>query len=121
MNFNNFSWHDSVIKDINIDRNKPGINDSIKFEIESVEGNNIELLFEDTYWANMVLNFGIVADETILDACICNNQDVDLVDFYSKWEGSMDNINLNLYMIRLNSTGSIIKIIAKGFKIIEKQ
>lgn len=120
MNFNDFNWHDSIIKNINIDRNKPGINDNIKFEIEWAEGSKIELVFEETYWANMMLNFGIVADETILSACIGDDKDLDLVDFYSKWNGSMDNVNLNSYTIRLNSTGGIIKIIAKRFKIIEK-
>jgi hypothetical protein len=120
MNFNDFNWHDSVIKNITIDRNKPGINDIINFEIEWAEGSKVELVFEDTYWANMTLNFGIVADETILNACIGDDKDPDLVDFYSKWKGLMDNVKLNSYLIRLNSTGGTIKIIAKAFKIIEK-
>ena len=55
-----------------------------------------------------------------MSACIGDDKNIDLIDFYSKWNGSMDSVNLNLYMIRLNSTGGIIKIIAKGFKIIEK-
>ncbi len=118
--FNDFNWHDSIIKSINIDRNKPGINDNIKFIIEWAEGNKNELVFEEIYWAYMIFNFGIVADETILSACIGDDKNIDLIDFYSKWNGSMDSVNLNLYMIRLNSTGGIIKIIAKGFKIIEK-
>lgn len=120
MNFNDFNWHDSVIKNIAIDRSKPGINDVIRFEIEWEEGGRVDLVFEGTYWANMSLNFGIVADETILSACIGDEKDPDLVSFYSKWNGLMDNICLNSYLINLNSTGGVIKIIAKGFKIMEK-
>lgn len=120
MNFEYFDWHDSIIKSIDIDRNKPGINDSIKFNIKKVEGGNIELVFEETYWANFILNFGIVADETILDAYIADSTDIDLVKFYSNWKGAMNNVKLDLYVIKLNSTGGSIKILAKGFKIIDK-
>jgi hypothetical protein len=120
MIFNDFNWHDSIIKNITIDRNKPGIIDIINFEIEWADGGKAELVFEDTYWANLTLNFGIVADETILSACMGDDKDPDLIDFYSRWKGLMDNINLNSYLIRLNSTGGIIKIIAKGFIITDK-
>jgi len=120
MNFNDFKWHDSVIKNITIDRNKPGINDIINFEIDLIDGGKIELIFEGIYWVNMNLNFGIVADETILNAWIGDDTDTDLIDFYSKWRGLMDNLKLDTFIIELNSTGGIIKIIAKAFKIIEK-
>lgn len=120
MSFDDFNWHDSIVKNINIDRDKPGINDIITFDIEWAQGGNIQLVFEETYWANMMLNFGIVADETILDANIEDSKDSDLVEFYSKWKGSMDSVSLNIYSIKLNSTGGLIKIIAKGFKVIEK-
>ena len=121
MNFNDFNWHDAVIKKITVDRNKPGIIDIVNFEIEWPEGGRVELIFEEAYWAKMTLNFGIVADETILNAFIGDETDQDIINFYSKWKGLMDNIDLNSYLINLNSTGGIIKIIANRFKVIEKQ
>lgn len=117
MKFNDFDWHDSIIKNISIDRSMPGIKDDIKFDIECVNGNRIELLFEEIYWVNMVLNFGIVADETILSANVEDANDSDLIELYSKWNGFLDDIILKSYTIRLNSTGGIIKVISKGFKI----
>ena len=118
MNFNDYYWHDSVIKSISINRNNPGIIDEISFDIQWNEGILERLNFEDVYWASLMLNFGIVADETIMRANVLDNNDSDLVNFYEKWGGLMDNVKLQVYLIELNSTGSLIKIIAKGFKTI---
>ena len=68
----------------------------------------------------MLLNFGIIANENILNACIGDQTDQDFINLYSKWKGKLDKINLQLYLINLNSTGGITKIIAKTFKIKEK-
>jgi len=120
MNFNDFNWHDAVIKNITIDRNNPGLKDNVCFEIQWPEGGKGELIFEDIYWINMNLNFGIVSNETILNASIRDNNDEDLINFYLKWKGFMDNVQLNSYVINLNSTGGTIKIIAKKFKVVDK-
>jgi hypothetical protein len=66
MNFNDFIWHDAVIENISIDRNNPGINDSIKFDICWPSNDKSILIFEDVYWANFNLNFGVIGDESIL-------------------------------------------------------
>lgn len=117
MNFNDLNWHDSIIKSIYIDRSNPGIKDEIRFEIEWVDRKICTLLFENVYWASMNLNFGIVVEESILDAKVLDKTDVDLINFHSKWNGLMDDLNLTVFLIELNSTGSIIKIIADGYKI----
>jgi hypothetical protein len=72
-------------------------------------------VFEEVYWASFNLNFGIVCDETILNAVLLDSNDEDLNQFYLKWKGRMDDVKLNSYMIKLNSTGGWIKIIANGF------
>ncbi len=113
-----FYWHDSVIKNITINRDNPGIKDEIALEI--VWDDNDEranFVFEDVYWARMDLNFGIVVDENIFQGYLLPNDDEDLINFYSKWKGHMDDIKLNVYEILLNSTGGRIKIIAKGFRV----
>ena len=118
MNFNDYRWHDAVIKNININRDNPGVNDSILFDIDWPDDKGkITLVFEEVYWAEMKLNFGIVAEETILDSFEMDNNNQDLTNFYSKWKGAMNDVKLKTYKIKLNSTGSEIKIIAKSFKI----
>lgn len=121
MPFNDYSWHDAVIKKIEIDRTDPGIMDSIIFCIEwpDKEGKVI-FVFEEVYWTEMKLNFGIVADETILDASELNSDNQELANFYSGWNAAMNDVKLKTYKIELNSTGGVIKIIAKGFRVDEK-
>jgi len=114
MNFNTFNWHDSVLQDIYIDRNQPGMKDSIKLKINFPEQGLYYIIFEDVYWANLYLNFGIVAEEAILNAQIEDENNDDLNNFYKKWKGLMNEVKLNLYKIEFNSSGSTIKIIAKN-------
>lgn len=121
MNFNDFYWHDAVIQNISIDRNKPGIIDEINFDIEwPQKKGKIIFTFEEVYWVNMNLNFGIVAQETILNAFIGDENDPEKINFYSKWKGLMDEVKLNYYIINLNSTGGQIKIFAKRFRVNER-
>ena len=110
-----FYWHDAIIKNIQIERLNPGIEDSIKFDIEWPEDQGkVTFVFEEVYWATMKLNFGIIANETILNATLLNRDNKDLVDFYAKWKGEMNEVELNTYKIELNSTGGEIIIIAKN-------
>jgi len=63
------------------------------------------------------LNFGIIASENILSAMELEEDNQDLVNFYSGWKGLMNEVKLNTYRIDLNSTGGQIKIIAKTFRV----
>lgn len=121
MEFNDFYWHDAIIRNIQIDRTNPGNDDSVLFEIEWSENNEKGVLvFEEVYWTSMTLNFGIIADESILIATQLDEQNEDLAKFYSKWNGAMNEVKLNMYKIELNSTGGEIKIIAKTFRVDKK-
>ncbi len=118
MNFEDFYWHDAIIKNIVINRNSPGIKDEIEMEIIFPNNNErVNFVFEDVYWAKMNLNFGIIADESILQACLLKKDDKDLINLCSLWEGNISSAELNIYEILLNSTGGEIKIIARRFKI----
>lgn len=116
MNFNEYYWHDAIIKNIQIDRTNPGVKDTILLEIEWPENKNkSNFIFEEVYWACFNLNFGIASDETILRAELIEGQDVDLDNFYLKWNGAMNDVKLYAYKIELNSTGGSFKILAKKF------
>jgi hypothetical protein len=116
MDFNEITWHDSIIKEVIIDRRLPGYNDTIKLIIEWVDIGNGVLIFEEVYWASLNFNFGIIADETIMHAFAVSSNDSDLSLLYEKWKGAINNVKLNAYTIQLNSSGSQIKIIAKDFR-----
>ena len=117
MEFNQIRWHDSVIKNIVIDRNCPGKKDIIKLEIEWNSSKKGGLIFEDVYWSRMNFNFGIVADETIMDASALSADDEDLLKLYLNWKETLNDVRLTAYKINLNSTGNEIKIISKSFKV----
>lgn len=116
MKFEDCNWHDLVIKDIRIDRCNPGKKDVIEFAIELENGNILKLLFGDVYWANLSLNFGIVALESISKAYIANERDFDLCNFRDKWKSILKNDidTFKMYIFELSSTNSVIKIIAKN-------
>ncbi len=118
MNFNDLYWHDTVIRGIKVNRDNPGIKDEIIFELIWAESGEEGLfIFEDVYWAQMTLNFGIVAEENILNAFQFTDDNTYLQNFYRNWKGVMDNVELSTFQIELNSTGGKIIIIAKKFRI----
>lgn len=118
MNFNNIEWHDSVLKEIFIDRKDPGNNDVLVLSIEFQDKSLKNIIFEDVYWSSLNLNFGVIADETIFEAFTEGKENEDLKRIYTKWKGYINNVDLNIYIFNLNSTGSSIKVIAKKFDII---
>ncbi len=118
MKFNDLYWHDSIIKDIKIDRNNPGKSDTIQLEIDWYDKGLGKLIFEDVYYLKMDMNFGVIAPECIDCAFITDEKDNTLNSIYQRWGGTINNIKLYGYVIKTLSTGSEIKIIAKGFKLL---
>ncbi len=112
--FNALEWHDAIIEKIIIDRKNPGKVDTIVFFIVWTDGTKSRLCFEDVYWADLNMNFGVVALESIYSAFSEWRECEQVKDLYKKWDGFIDDINLNYYEIQTNSTGSLIKIISKG-------
>ena len=115
MKFNNLSWHDAIIKNIIIDRNNPGKNDSIKIEIVWNDGQCNILSFEDVYWADLDMNFGVICEESIYRAHAEGKENEEVKSLYKRWRGLINNIDLYFYEIETNSTGSRIRIIAQRF------
>ncbi len=118
MKFEEYCWHDSEIINIEINRSEPGKKDTIVFTINWQENKIGKIIFEDVYWASLNLNFGVIADECIDDAFIASINDEDLKRVYQKWNGLIDTIKLDCYVIKTISTDSEIKIIARTFKVI---
>ena len=121
MNFNDFEWHDSAIRNIRIDRTRPGKQDTIELEVEFDNG-LFRIVFESVYQASFQMNFGvIVEDETILCAHQEGRENEMVQEFYKSWKGLFDQIPLNYYEIETNSTGSKIQIVAMEVSFIEME
>jgi hypothetical protein len=119
MNFNEFYWHDAIIKNIIIDRTSPGQKDTISFEMIWPNNKAGIIIFENVYKVKMSLNFGIIANECVSMAFI-SPDDEDLILLRSLWKDYYDVQKLVCYVIRTSSTGSEIKIISTGFSVNRK-
>lgn len=117
MKFEDYYWHDSEIRSIEIDRKEPGKNDTILFNIDWYDKGSGILVFEDVYWARLNLNFGVVAPECIDSAFVANTNDTDLISFNQIWKDRLADLVLTCFVIKTSSTGTEIKIIAKNFNV----
>ncbi|TDQ79057.1 hypothetical protein [Sphingobacterium yanglingense] len=116
MRFEDLYWHDSIIKNVTIDRTRPGYQDTIVFDIDWYDTGLAKLVFEEVSWAQMEMNFGIVCHEAIDTAFEAPPDDTDLVRFTQSLLG-LENPDVSCYVIRTSSTGSVFKIIAKRFRL----
>jgi hypothetical protein len=114
MNFTEYPWHDAILKEIKIDRSNPGNNDVINMTIVWPTGIESTFCFKDVYYAKLNLNFGVIAEESISAVTNISMSDSDIVFFFQKWKGLIDNIEDLLFIEMLTiSTGSEIRIFAK--------
>jgi len=118
IDFSSLDWHDAIIKKIEIDRVKPGIVDEVKFLIRWSNGTTNRLIFKDVYWAIFNLNFGVIADECIMDGNYIEINDPDYVKLKTKWMNLYSGIDAVVgYQITTTSTGSTMRIFAKTFEL----
>jgi hypothetical protein len=120
MTFNDFEWHDAILKNIQVDRNNPGVNDCIALDVLWPDGKRNVVLFENVYLSKMRLGFGFLGDEFIYEAFVSPNDDIDLIEVL-RCGNRGEKIKLNCYFLKTASFGSEIKIIAEGFRIVEKR
>lgn len=115
--FNELPWHDSTLLNIEIDRKKPGENDSVRIFVKWPDGKENSIIFNDCYFFEAKMNFGIVAEESILSA-VCNDEDDGLLLIRSKWSPlgvALD--HLFCFAINMNSTNSAIKVFALSMSV----
>lgn len=118
LDFNSLEWHDAVIKSIVIDRSDPGTIDTIEFLIHWPSGYNSKVVFKDVYMAVLSLNFGVVAEESILDASLVEEQTLDMQSLKDKWRRFYPGIEaVQCYEIKTSSTNSDIRIYAMFFEV----
>lgn len=113
--FNSLPWHDAELLSISIDRSNAGNNDTITFVVKWPDGSQNHLVFNDCYLFDARMNFGVAAEESILEA-MCLDEGGQISDIKSKWQSlgvALDNIRC--YRIITNSTNSQIDIYALSY------
>lgn len=117
--FNNLAWHDANLLEIVIPRQHEDI---VRVLIEWPENEMTALSwieFFDCYGFKADMHFGHVPPEPILKA-YCVNQSNELGDLRSKWGAVGLNLNdLFQFEIQTNTSNSILKIFAQGFRMLD--
>ncbi len=113
MGFMDYEWHDAELKSIFIDRSHAGEQDNIVFEIVWPDKNKGKIIFEDVYYAELNLNFGVIALETIYAVGVKDVVSEPTLNILQKqWQGIWNEKDMKCYIFETASTASIIKIVA---------
>lgn len=116
--FLNQDWHDAVLKEINIDRNEPGIKDVITLIIQWPNDDYSKIIFYDVYMINFNMNFGVIAEECISEVNLISKDNETFKALIERWVNIYEDIlTISGYEINTLSTNSSIKIFAKSFSI----
>jgi hypothetical protein len=116
MKFEDIEWHDQTLIGIDINRTNPGNDDSIKLNV-LIDDVEMEVSFQNVYFADIKMNFGVIAQESISYAII-NNADIEITNVQTKWSKvGVELDKLLCFEINTNSTNSLIKIYALSCEI----
>ncbi len=117
MKLKDFNFHDALLKTIIIERHNPGYHDEIRIKVSFSDASEVSILFEECFQANLKLNFGVIAEETIYDLYESEEEEEMLLlkEKWSKIGGDVE--GLKFFCIETNSTNSLIKIFAKSYQI----
>ncbi|MEP3245481.1 MAG: hypothetical protein ABJN40_01660 [Sneathiella sp.] len=113
--FDSLQWHDAELLSISIDRSNAGNNDTVSIAVRWPDGSQNNVVFRDCYLLDAVMNFGVIAEESILEA-ICLDTGRRISEIKRNWEKLGVNLEgISCYRIVTNSTNSQIDIYAMSF------
>lgn len=115
--FDELDWHDAVLLSLTLDRRSPGKRDEVVLIIEWTDGRQQQMRFLDCYALDAQMNFGVVAQESILSArCVPDSEK--LAEVKQVWTRmGVDLHDLHCFEITTNSTASVISIYAKRYEV----
>lgn len=115
--FEGLEWHDAALLSLHIDRQTPGERDDVVLLIKWPDGRMQTVRFTDCYFLDVQMNFGVIAEESILSArCVAHSEK--LAAFRSDWTRmGVDLHDLLCFEITTNSTASVIRVYAMQFEV----
>lgn len=116
--FVSLDWHDAVLLGLNLDRSSPGERDEVVLRVEWPDGRRQTVRFLECYALVAEMNFGVIAEESILGARLV--EDDRLAEVRRKWAVlGVDLSELRCFALTTNSTASELRIYAKRFEILD--
>jgi hypothetical protein len=114
--FDDLPWHDAELLGLVVDRRDPGHVDEVRLQVRWPDGRVDTLTFFDCLLLEAAMNFGVIAAESILMAQ-CHDSTAGLARLRDKWSISPRVTDgLVCFEIEMNSTASLLRIYAKGFR-----
>lgn len=115
--FLDFPWHDANLRLIEIDRTDPGRRDEVALVIEWPDGRRSRLVFTCCYLFDAKLNFGVDAGGEWIYSAACSTDSVEVARVRERRHHHTDIPDLHCFEIDTSSTGSTIRIVARGFEV----
>lgn len=116
--FNLLPWHDAVLSSVSIDRSDAGKSDTVALTIKWPDGHKNDVVFNDCYFLCAMMNFGVIAEESILEG-VCFSQSDRILEIKSKWQSlGVELGDLRGYRLITNSTNSRIEIYALSYALL---
>ncbi|MCA9674797.1 MAG: hypothetical protein H6709_06705 [Kofleriaceae bacterium] len=115
--FNQLPWHDAVLADMRIDRSEPGYRDCVTLVIIWPDETRQRIIFDDCYRLRTDMNFGVIAPDFIYSATAVADA-ADVSSLVAKWRAIGAEIEgLARFEIMTSSTGSMIQVFARSFRV----
>lgn len=115
--FQALPWHDAVLLELSVNRASAGLRDEVILDIEWPDATRQRLTFKDCYKAELLLNFGVLGNDTIRDADVAVDTP-SLVAVRERWGRlGVDLRDLEEYRITTNTTASTIVILARSLDV----
>ena len=116
--FDSLPWHDAELQELTINRREPGTRDEVRLQVVWRDGGRAALLFGECYGFTAEMNFGVIAEEQIAAASIIED-DPYLISLRDRWKTLSVSLDLlRCYQFETSSTGSIIRIYAMEFAVV---
>lgn len=115
--FNSLDWCDATLLGVNIDRSEPGTRDEVRVEVRWPDGREGAVRFSDAYGCSAVMNFGVLGEEGI-EFAVIDDDEPGLRDLLDHWDAVGYPLSgVRCYRIEMSSTGSVILIYAKTWRV----
>ncbi len=117
--FDLLPWHDALLLDVRVDRGAPGERDEVALTLEWPSGVRQNMVFADCYAFDAKMNFGVIAEESILGAR-CVSESTKLAEVKARWARSGVQLgDLACFEIETNSTASLLTVYARRFQLVD--
>lgn len=108
-------WHGIEVNEIFLDRNHPGIMDTLILSFVSPDGTTKKLVFNNCWQANLNMNFGVIATESI-EIFEIERESEEVQKFRDFWKFKIEE-DLYFSNITFGSTNSRISVISSEIRI----